>query len=190
MRTNGTRRFWQKFSIVTALTMFAALSVAVIPVLAGDGSAAPSGAAASDIGSSSAPSAHFSPAIVNLPSAKSGQGTWLVGSGLEPNRALNVRIAGGVRYLPGALVDTDITYLMSPIPETNEDGAFAAAFTLASRYWQRGMISARSMTVRIVDEETNELLATAPLTLCDPAAEELDRAAWCVAASDPVATGY
>jgi hypothetical protein len=189
VRTNGTRRFWQKISIVTALTMFVALSAAVIPVLARDGSAASSGDA-SGIGGSSSPSAHFTPAIVNLPNAKSGEGTWLVGSGFAPNRPLNVRIAGGIRYLPGEYVDTDITYLMSPVPETNVDGAFASAFGLASRYWQRGMISDRPMTVRIVDEETNELLATAPLTLCDANAEAIDQSAWCVAASDAVATGY
>ena len=98
-----------------------------------------------------------------------GQTFLIMGSGFEPVSEIHL-----ILLISG--VYNDISFLVSPAPPmTNEDGAFAATFD-TNRFVTRGVMSADLASLTAVDVNLN-VLATAPIALCDTAAETLDL--WC-----------
>ena len=115
-------------------------------------------------------------------------GAWFVGSGLEPGQWFNIDIdAGGesVRILLFADEHGEA------LRQANDDGAFALGLPNDPRDGR--FLSARILddysviTVTLSDQDTGEVLATAPWILCDD--EETD-IPLCATAADLLPTGF
>ena len=128
------------------------------------------------------------PEILNWPVVEHSQplGVWFYGSGLEPGKWFLIFIEDGdlrreepVHYgTPGAL-----------LRQADEDGSFAVALGIPGSREGRDALSTEMiqapttpLTVRLVDGDTREVLATVPWLVCG-----LDRnAPWCPIAQDLV----
>ena len=118
--------------------------------------------------------------IIKFPPKKvKGTGVWLVGAGFPPGRTLEILM----KWKLGA--DTDLSWMTSDPPVvTDEEGAFAAGWILRDRFTR--VMDEKAYTVRVMDQQTGELLATAPLVLCNGAKAPEDQSPWCAAAVDLV----
>ena len=186
-------RFWA--ILLAGIVAIAAFAAVIASANLGNGnkalgkdSASVAPAAQGQSAGSNTASVQWLPAIVQLPEER-GLGSWLVGSGFEPGQELGVQIMMAFRGGSEFKVPSDIYWLMDPVPVPDDDGAFAAAFEIRPRYWERGLLQAEAVTARLVDRATGETVTTAPLVLCDltkaddPATEEIEEQdPWCMAA--------
>ena len=120
-------------------------------------------------GPDTSPTVQWVPPIIDFPDVRR-KGSWLIGSGFEPNQDITVQLMWGG-------VETDIAYLMSPVAVPNEQGAFASALEVRPRNWQGGQLVDGPITITIRDFVTDELLTSAPLVFCDRTQEKLS--IWC-----------
>jgi len=118
--------------------------------------------------------------IIKFPPKKvKGTGVWLVGAGFPPGRTLEILM----KWKLGA--DTDLSWMTSDPPVvTDEEGAFAAGWILRDRFTR--VMDEKAYTVRVMDQQTGDLLATAPLVLCNGAKAPEEQSPWCAAAVDLV----
>ncbi len=129
-------------------------------------------------GPDTSPTVQWVPPIIDFPDVRR-KGSWLIGSGFEPNQDITVQlIMGGV--------ETDIAYLLSPVAVPDELGAFASAFEVRPRIWKAGQLVDGPVTINIRDFVTDELLTSAPLVFCDRALEKLSK--WCAVSVPAVPT--
>jgi hypothetical protein len=113
---------------------------------------------------------HGNGTIVVSPSESDFQSdseVWIYGANLTPGQQVTILL------LDGNGVHSDISAMASPFPlMVNDDGAFAAKWVLDR--WPRAGVGAEGVfTVRVMDEDFNEL-GTAPLALCNHERDEED----------------
>ena len=115
------------------------------------------------------------------------EGAWFVGSGLEPGQWFNINIdAGGEAVTVLLFADEQGPALK----QANDNGAFALGLPIDSRDGR--FLSSfvlddyTALTVTLSDQDTGEVLATAPWILCDD--EETD-IPLCATAGDLIPTG-
>ncbi|MEX2598500.1 MAG: hypothetical protein WD533_02480 [Dehalococcoidia bacterium] len=172
MSRQAVERFGRKYWAVMIAVVAAALMLSALPVLGRDANEAPPAAPAAQADASDSVTLRVEPAIAALPEERDGGGLWFLVSGLEPGQefALMTTMMG---------VDSMISSMMDQEAVASDEGAAALSWEVRPRF--ASMFDSRS-TVSVVDSDTLEVLATAPVIFCDPAAEE---DSWC-AAADPL----
>ena len=124
------------------------------------------------------PSIQVLPSVVIMPESRTRKGIWILGSGFRPGEEVGLRIIfGGTESDIGLL--TTIRGGPTQGPVANEDGAFATGFEIRPRY---DKLLDTAMTLRAQELDSGEVVATAPLFICHPNAEEPEP--WCPIAQE------
>jgi hypothetical protein len=123
------------------------------------------------------------PPIVHLSDSRTRDGVWFIGSGLEPGQDVML-------VVPGDGFTFNLTWgQLNETPVASDGGAFAVSMEIRPR--QADFLWEEMNTIAMVDPDTREVLATAPLIFCFELTEEQiaadeDPAPWCNAAVDLV----
>ena len=127
------------------------------------------------------------PPVLVWPKREKSAGAWFIGSGLQPGQWFDITLKPGGESVTLLLFGDD----RGPsLKQANSDGAFALGFPIDGRSnrWLSSFVldDFHIITVTLSDQDTGEVLATAPWVLCDGDEDELEL---CEVASPVIETG-